>query len=150
MLLICQLAIASSTHAPLPWKIERMDVTSLLNTVRRPSYCGGGIEDSPNHPNHGKTISPPNVLPIPWVEDSKQSSDINNRRNSKLWNASGVSVTQIDESDSLSRAGPPVSPKHVERAIPEANNRPRRPSTEFTFSVTSQLPILLARHIISR
>ncbi|UKZ83311.1 hypothetical protein TrVFT333_011119 [Trichoderma virens FT-333] len=51
-----------------------MDVTSLLNNAQQPCYGRGGIADSSKNLNHGKLLSSPNALGIPWEEDSNQSS----------------------------------------------------------------------------
>lgn len=121
-----------------------MDVTSLLNNAQQPCYGRGGIADSSKNLNHGKLLSSPNALGIPWEEDSNQSSGRDNRQNANFWDDRVVGAA--DESDSQSRTGPPISPKHVHGAAFEADSRPTRPSTDFTFGITSQLPIQLARN----
>ncbi|KAL6856509.1 hypothetical protein J3F83DRAFT_399641 [Trichoderma novae-zelandiae] len=127
-------------------KVERMDVTSLLNTVRPPSLYEGRNEDSSVQPGNHETLSSPNILPIPWAEDANRSSYRLNGQNVKLWDAGGVTGPRIDGSDSQTRAGLLVSPKYGDREVFERNDRTRQSSMDLVFGATSQLPIHLAKH----
>lgn len=129
-----------------------MDVTSLLNTSRQPSYSGGsysggGIEGSSPHPGHDRVASAPNILPNPYIEDAKDSPKRPKWRNAKLWDGRETAESRIDELDPLSRrAGLPVSPKDIHKSIFELNGRSRQPSADSIFAVISPPSMCSARH----
>lgn len=127
-----------------------MDVTSLLNSVRPPRSSGGLDEGPPNYPANPNTLFPRKTLPLPWAADANRTSYIYNGQNPRLWDIRSSVGTRSDESESQTTASLPLSPKQIDRAISERNNRIKQPSPGFVLGATSQLPIHLAKHTISR
>ncbi|KAL7923671.1 hypothetical protein ACQKWADRAFT_40528 [Trichoderma austrokoningii] len=124
-----------------------MDVTSLLNTTRQPSYSGSSIEGSSSHFGHGRVGSAPNVLPNPCIEYARDGPNRPKWRNAKFWDGRETAESRIDELGPFSRrTGLPVSPKDDHKSIFETNGRSRQPSTESIFAVISPPSMRLARH----
>lgn len=144
------IVLQSHVTQPLCSSRGRMDVTLLLNSVRPPSSSGGRNERSPGQPTNHETLSPPKTLPLPWVADANRGSYRYNGQNARLWDVVSFTGTRIDDTDSRTTASLPVSPKEIERAGFERNIQINQPPARLVLGTTSQIPIHLAKHTISR